>query len=426
MERLVTAVDPNRLGRAQAIASDPRNIQQVKNGIFKVHSQSSSGAYRVAINGASGRCSCPDFVDRGTACKHVLAVRQFTAGQVAGANPPLGKRIRLQYPQVREAYDLGQTEEIRLFDTLLHDVLADVPEPERDQHHAGRHPIPLRDQLFCAVQKVYSQLSCRRAAGLFENALARGQIDKVPHYTLSSEALSRPELTPILLELITKSALPLAALESVFAIDSTGIRTTSFGAWCSERHGEARQNVWLKAHALVGVETHVFVRVAVTGKDGADIVQFEPLIREAAERGIHLAEVCADKAYSSRAHYALAKEIGFDLWVPFRSNSTGRRVSRGHSGQEARSELWRKAFLFFQMRREEFYPKYHRRSNVESVFSALKRKFGDTIRSKNPSAQINELLAKILAYNLTVVIHEMFEHGVVPEFLRGTNLQPAC
>lgn len=39
------------------------------------------------------------------------------------------------------------------------------------------------------------------------------------------------------------------------------------------------------------------------------------------------------------------------------------------------------------------------------------------MKSKNPVAQVNELLAKIIAYNLTVVIHEMYENGINPEFL---------
>jgi hypothetical protein len=314
MERLVAGTDPTRLSMAQAIAATPGSIEQVKDGVFIIQSQSGPWAYRVAINGGSGRCSCPDFVDRGTACKHVLAVRHFLAGQtVVASEPLLGGRGRVAYRQAWEAYDRAQTEELRLFDVLLHDLLTDVPEPERDPHQAGRPPIPLNDQLYCAVQKVYSQLSCRRASGLFQNAVDRGQLQKAPHYTVSSELLSRPDVTPILHELITKSALPLAALETTFAQDSTGMRTTSFGSWCGERHGEGRRNIWLKAHALVGVKTHIIARVSVTDKDGADIVQFEPLIRQASERGILLKEVCADKAYSSRANYALAEEVGFAL-----------------------------------------------------------------------------------------------------------------
>jgi len=74
-------------------------------------------------------------------------------------------------------------------------------------------------------------------------------------------------------------------------------------------------------------------------------------------------------------------------------------------------------FYHFQLHREEFDAIYHRRSNVEAVFSALKRKFGETVRSKTKTAQINEILSKAIAYNLTALVHEIFEHGVVPAFL---------
>ena len=68
----------------------------------------------------------------------------------------------------------------------------------------------------------------------------------------------------------------------------------------------------------------------------------------------------------------------------------------------------RRAYSLFQ----------NKRSNIEATNAAIKRKFGETLKSKNPVAQINELLAKIIAYNLTVVIHEMYENGIQPEFLQ--------
>ena len=58
---------------------------------------------------------------------------------------------------------------------------------------------------------------------------------------------------------------------------------------------------------------------------------------------------------------------------------------------------------------------YHKRSNVESTFSAVKRKFGDSLRSKTKAAMVNEL-CKFLAYNLTVLIHEQEELGISPHF----------
>ena len=54
---------------------------------------------------------------------------------------------------------------------------------------------------------------------------------------------------------------------------------------------------------------------------------------------------------------------------------------------------------------ELFIEHYHKRSNVESTNAAIKRKFGETLKSNNQVAQVNELFAKIIAYNLTVIIH---------------------
>ena len=72
---------------------------------------------------------------------------------------------------------------------------------------------------------------------------------------------------------------------------------------------------------------------------------------------------------------------------------------------------------YFQLNRDEFMEHYHKRSNIEATNAAIKHKFGETLKSKNPVAQVNELLAKIIAYNLTVVLHEMYENGIQPEFL---------
>jgi hypothetical protein len=58
---------------------------------------------------------------------------------------------------------------------------------------------------------------------------------------------------------------------------------------------------------------------------------------------------------------------------------------------------------------EDYLRHYHKRSNVESTFSMVKRKFGDSLWSKTDTAMVNEALAKLLAHNAVVVIHEMYE-----------------
>jgi transposase len=77
---------------------------------------------------------------------------------------------------------------------------------------------------------------------------------------------------------------------------------------------------------------------------------------------------------------------------------------------------------YFLYRRDEFLAHYHKRSNVETTFSMIKRKFGDFVRAKTDTAMTNEVLCKVLCHNIVVVIHEMAELGIAPEF----RTQPAA
>jgi hypothetical protein len=49
--------------------------------------------------------------------------------------------------------------------------------------------------------------------------------------------------------------------------------------------------------------------------------------------------------------------------------------------------------------------KYHQRSNAESTFSMIKRKYGDSVKAKNGRAMVNEVLAKFVCHNLSCLIH---------------------
>lgn len=114
----------------------------------------------------------------------------------------------MTYKQAWSAYNAAQKEEVRLFDALLKDLVQAIPEPARVG--AGRPSLPINEQLFCVIQKVYSQLSSRRAYSLFENAKERGQIEHVPYFNVTSAVLNNPKITPILHQLVTLTALPLA------------------------------------------------------------------------------------------------------------------------------------------------------------------------------------------------------------------------
>lgn len=75
-----------------------------------------------------------------------------------------------------------------------------------------------------------------------------------------------------------------------------------------------------------------------------------------------------------------------------------------------------KMYHYYHYRRDEFLARYHRRSNAESTFAAIKAKFGERIRSETEAAQINEMLLKILCHNICVVIQSTYELGIEPTF----------
>ena len=139
----------------------------------------------------------------------------------------------------------------------------------------------MRDQVFAALLKVWSGRSGRRAAGFTQAAAKDGLLSTAPGRMSVQRVLNCSDLTLTLNNLLNLSALPLIGLEDggTVAPDSTGIQTTSFGAWRETKHGERRERHWLKVHAMVGTKTHIIIRAVVGEENSGDSPQFAPLLR---------------------------------------------------------------------------------------------------------------------------------------------------
>jgi transposase len=411
-----------RLQRAIAMKSThPLGVEKLEPNLWLVLSESGRGSYRVHYDPSQDdwSCTCQDFKDWRDPCKHIFRVylEWFPeTKKLQAEGQPAEKKV---YRQDTASYDAAQEEELRLLDVLLRALVDTIAVPGVRGRQLGRPRIPQSDQFFCGIRKVYIGKALRRARSHLEYAVDKGHLPKRYGFTVPSRLFNAPETNEILQELVTRSAMPIAALEEGFAPDSTGLQSTLFGAWREDKHGDKRQRLWLKAHALVGVKTQAIVAAVVTDKDGSDYSQFEHLIRVAKKSGFNLKTVYADGAYTGRLNYAIAEELGIELLSPFRPQDTSKPTgkARGRHGLRPSSRLWQKTCLFFQLNREEFEAKYHKRSVVEAVFSSLKRKVGETVRSRTRMAQENEILAKIICHNLMVLIHEFYEHGVIPDFL---------
>ena len=93
--------------------------------------------------------------------------------------------------------------------------------------------------------------------------------------------------------------------------------------------------------------------------------------------------------------------------------------------RDTRPGVWVRTHAHFTLNREDYLSHYHKRSNVESAFSMMKRKFRDQVQSKTDVAMKNEVLAKIVCHNIVCVIHEMYELGVEPTFWPNLVTAPA-
>ena len=373
MQKLITALGPNDpddgdLGRQQrgiAIAA-LAPIRPDRYG-YKVPSQSGNGSYLVNLEHGP-YCTCPDFEKREQPCKHVYAVQIILQREERNDGTVIEtvetRQVRVSQPWT--AYNAAQVHEGELFAVLLRELCDTVPQPPQLM---GRPRMPLSDMLYSMGLKVYSNRSTRRAMSEIRDAVAAGRMDTEPSFSTPIRYFERPDVTPVLRDLIVASALPLCDIERDFAIDSSGFASTAYNRWFDHKWGTSKKSVqWVKLHLMCGVRT---------ASQSADSPYLAEFVRTTAEN-FQILELSADMAYSSRKNLHAVEDVGGTAYIPFKKGSVASALSSKHD------PLWAKMYHLFTLNEAEFNHHYHKRSNVETVFHMLKAKFGDKVRAKTP------------------------------------------
>ena len=381
--------------------------------IYTVPSQTSSKKYYV--NFCIQACTCLDYEKNGLKCKHVFAVENMLLRESGATLPQPEEVVKPTYKQEWRGYRLAQVNEKAKFLELLHALCSQIEEP---MQHMGRPRIPLADRVFSTVFKVYSTVSGRRFMSDLIEAKRRGYLHLMPNFVSLTRYLESEEMTTTLKSLIVESSLPLKSVEYDFAVDSSGFSTGVYQKWVDAKWGSSYVNEngatpkinrkdWLKVHLMCGVNTHIVTSVEITDAHSGDSLQFRPLV-ETTSNNFVMNSVCADKAYSGSKNLQLVLLKGAQPYIAFRSNA--------NATGKAQTAVWKSMYHYYMMNQERFMQHYHKRSNVETTFSMIKRKFGERLRSKHKTAQVNEVLCKILCHNLSCLIHSMYELGVEVDF----------
>jgi transposase len=260
--------------------------------------------------------------------------------------------------------------------------------------------------LTCLVVKTVFRLRYRELAEMLEVSDSLKRLiclDKVPHYTTFQKFCARFPCR-ILHQLVSSVAGKLVSGTLSLSLDSTGFSLDTSSFHYSGRIGRMEKHrSYVKTTLAVDTRTQCVAAVKMRLKRRHDTVDAIPTLKRAGKIG-KIDCVLADRGYDSEElmqyieHELRAKPI-----IALRYAKKPLKKTRG----EIRKRL-KKAFPEKE---------YHQRSKSETVNSAIKRKYDSTVRARKNHTQRQEILLKILAYNLNLQTKDLVE--ILEDFYRA-------
>ena len=308
-------------------------------------------------------------------------------------------------------YNRAKCSEKRMFYLLLDELLQLVEEPK---HIQGRRPISVRDMIFCSCLKLYNGLAGRTISSDLVHAKEAGYIDRVPHFNTLLTFMNNKFTEELLTKLITISAMPLKELETDFAVDASGFGCYQFERWMKvrfpkEEDKKTATRLWrnyVKLHICCGTRTNVITSAKVTVGNSGDNPEFPELVKNTSAN-FDAKRYSADKAYSCKKNMQLIASLEAIPYIVFKSNATDK---------DKKAPIWCYMFNHFKNNEKSFGKYYHRRSNVETVFSMIKLRLGEFLKCKNLQSQKNEVLLKCLSHNICCLVQQIFQSKIKIDF----------
>jgi transposase len=177
-------------------------------------------------------------------------------------------------------------------------------------------------------------------------------------------------------------------------IDASGLRTTRKGGWVVIRFGhKQRKRDYKKLHILVDLNSKKILYCTLTRGTAADSPQL-PIHLEQTD-WIKFEMVLADGGYDVRSCFNSISERNAVPGIPVRKNASPRAhgcPSRRHAvlEQQKDKEKWKESV------------KYTMRAIVEGIFSATKRRYGETLACIRDDFRVIEVWLRTLLWNVTI------------------------
>lgn len=261
----------------------------------------------------------------------------------------------------------------------------------------GRPRRDFKDILKSLAVMSYNGMSLRRTQSDLHWMQEKELIKTIPSRSTLNDYANNEDTKKIIERLIQASALFFNDNEDTLIVDSTwfGQRMYSGGYRKVYDKINAPLQKVRKLHIACLKNSKIIACAKASSGTEHDSPFFEKILSNVSKNGFQISTVLADAGYSGKNNYALCKEYGMmNVFIDFKKNATLRR---------AKSDIWREKLKLFKEHKDVWKETYRFRVLVEGVFSAMKRKNLNYLRSKKEVARDVEVLLKALVYNLTII-----------------------
>lgn len=181
----------------------------------------------------------------------------------------------------------------------------------------------------------------------------------------------------------------------VIVLDSTGIKVTNRGEWLPHKWNIRKG--YLKIHVAVDVKKKkIVLSLEVTTEEVYDGMMLRKLIENAAAENNNVKRVIADGAYDSKENFRYLFDNDIEAAIKVRKNSSADEITDSHP---------RKIVVQQQLKNFEKWKdsvSYGYRWIAETVFSSIKRMFGEYVSARKYSNMVKEMMLKASLYNIFI------------------------
>jgi hypothetical protein len=231
--------------------------------------------------------------------------------------------------------------------------------------------------------RAYFHLPYRQTEGVVR-AHAGKEIPSIPDYSTINRRVNKLDIK--INEKIGNDII-------IIALDSTGIKVTNRGEWLPHKWNVRKG--YLKIHVAIDIKKKKIISLEVTSEEVHDGNRLKKLVDNASENN-DVKRVIADRAYDSKENFRYLFDNGIEAAIKVRKNSSDRSMDC----------YPRKVAVLRQLKDLKKWKNsvsYGYRWIAETVFSSMKRMFGEYVSARKYPNMVKEMILKASLYNIFTI-----------------------